>query len=907
MSTSMIYDSSRFADPSVELVGGKAFSLMSLANEGVPVPMFYVISAEAFRQTLCLGKCDDHQGDVQQIATAIRRRIEAATIAPPLLNAIQEAHQACFANDSLVAVRSSAISEDGSSYSFAGMYESVLGVRGQDALLVAIKRVWMSAVSRRVVAYRQYHGLPPLDPRMAVIVQQMVDADRSGVCFTCDPMTGSRQQLFISSLLGLGEGLVSQGFPADSYRIDRDSLAIEAELTEKSERLTIDHESGQLRRAKISPDERQLDSLTHQQVVEVAKVAIEIESRCEEPQDVEFCFDSEGRLAILQSRPVTGHTRPSDVDGQNTGRDNHIVWDNSNIIESYSGVTTPMTFSFVRRAYSIVYHCFAEVMGISPRVVQQHEETFDNMLGLFHGRVYYNLKNWYRLVRMFPGYHYNRHFMESMMGVKASLSLEDQPAPIGPWRRWLVEFPALLKLLARSGWNFLRIHKIVQRFEQHFYHYHDQWVQIDFDTIPPHELAHMYDRMERKMLWNWKAPIINDFYVMVFYGILRKMCVSWCDDETASLPNGLLCGEGGLNSDAPAKLLMRMTQLVREHEALEDLVVNQPLESLPELIASDCRFAEFNQLMKHYLDEFGLRCANELKLESYSYRERPHWLYQLIREYLVAKDASISDLGAIEQREKDIRQAAERQANEKLSQSRSWFPRKLLFRRVLENARLGVRNRENMRFARTRIYGILRRMLRSVGQQFADQDILDDREDIFYLTIDEVWSYVKGTAVTTDLRGLANFRKIEYEAYRRQTVRPPADRFETYDLPYQGNSFAGNDAADAGDGSLAGIGCCPGVVRGTVQVVNDPVTESGFEGDILVAERTDPGWVPLYPAFSGILIERGSVLSHSAIVAREMGIPTIVGIAGLTRQIHSGQRVVMDGQSGRVQIDSDPS
>jgi phosphohistidine swiveling domain-containing protein len=905
MPASLVYDESRFSDASVELVGGKAFHLMQLAGRGFPVPAFYVLSGEAIEQTV--GQVDQNvsQHETQQIAEAIRQRIEAATIAPPLVDAIESVHQACFSNEAFVAVRSSAIAEDGSSLSFAGMYESILGVRGRDDLLSAIKRVWMSALSPRVMAYRQHHGLPPLDSRMAVIVQQMVDAECSGVCFTCEPMTGSRQRVFISSLWGLGEGLVSLGFPADSYDVDRDSFAIEADVAEKSERLAIDHHSGRLSRVAVSPGDRKLDSLSREQIVDVTKAAIEIESMFGEPQDVEFCFSKDGSLSILQSRPVTGRRVPVAIDRQQAFPENHIVWDNSNIIESYSGVTTPMTFSFVRRAYSIVYHCFAEVMGISPRVVQQNQDTFENMLGLFHGRVYYNLKNWYRLVRMFPGYDYNRNFMESMMGVKASLSLEEPPAPISIWRRWLVEFPALLKLLARSGWNFLRIRTIVSQFEQHFYHHHDQWVQIDFDKIAPHELARMYEQMERKMLWNWKAPIINDFYVMVFYGVLRKMCVRWCDDENASLQNGLLCGEGGLRSDEPAKLLIRMTQLVRKDKTLEDLIRHQSIESLPELIASDHHFGEFNKLVTRYLDEFGLRCANELKLESYSYREQPHRLYQLIREYLIAEDDSRLDVGAIERREQELRKSAERQVRERLANSGGWLPRRWLFGWVLKNARLGVRNRENMRFARTRIYGILRRMLRSVGQQFADRGILDDREDVFYLTLDEVWSYVKGTAVTTDLRGLANLRRSAYDAYRKENV-PPADRFETYDLPYHGNSIAAVETNRSNDHALSGIGCCPGVVRGTVQLVDDPACESGFDGDILAAERTDPGWVPLFPAFSGILIERGSVLSHSAIVAREMGIPTIVGIRGLTQQIQSGQRVVMDGHNGRVEIDSDP-
>ena len=169
-------------------------------------------------------------------------------------------------------------------------------------------------------------------------------------------------------------------------------------------------------------------------MIQVAKAALDVESMYAQPQDIEFCFADDDQLFLLQTRPITRRSQgfqSDDSEPQRASLGNHVVWDNSNIIESYSGVTTPMTFSFIRRAYSIVYHCFSEVMGISPHVVHEHRDAFDNMLGLFHGRVYYNLKNWYRLVRMFPGYHYNRHFMESMMGVKESLSLDEEQAPVG--------------------------------------------------------------------------------------------------------------------------------------------------------------------------------------------------------------------------------------------------------------------------------------------------------------------------------------------------------------------------------------------------------------------------------------------------------------------------------------------
>jgi pyruvate,water dikinase len=234
--------------------------------------------------------------------------------------------------------------------------------------------------------------------------------------------------------------------------------------------------------------------------------------------------------------------------------------------------------------------------------------------------------------------------------------------------------------------------------------------------------------------------------------------------------------------------------------------------------------------------------------------------------------------------------------------------RRALFRRVLAAARRGVRNRENLRFARTRIYGLLRELVNAVGARFAAAGILDDARDVYLLALDEVWDYVRGTAVSVDLRGLAEARRREWAAYREDAAAMPDDRFVTYGLPYHRNRFkarrrAGGAAAAAADGAaLAGIPSSPGVVEGEVKVVRSPQDDLRLAGEILVAGRTDPGWVPLYPSVSGLLIERGSILSHSAIVAREMGIPTIVSIPGLLDRLASGDRVRMDGSAGTVEV-----
>jgi pyruvate,water dikinase len=257
------------------------------------------------------------------------------------------------------------------------------------------------------------------------------------------------------------------------------------------------------------------------------------------------------------------------------------------------------------------------------------------------------------------------------------------------------------------------------------------------------------------------------------------------------------------------------------------------------------------------------------------------------------------DVDAMTAHEQSVRRAAEQRALSTLGPLR-----RIVFRHVLGCARLGVKNRENMRFARTRIYGLLRELIRALGRQLAAEAILHEANDVFYLTLDECWDYVKGTAVTTNLAALAALRRAEFDVYRQETDRNPDDRFETYGMAYHKNLFCGHArmATPTADGKLRGVGCCAGTVTGTVKVVRQPSDNLHLDGEILVAERTDPGWVPLYPSVSGLLIERGSILSHSAIVAREMGLPTIVGIPGLVATLQTGQRVTMDGAAGTVQI-----
>lgn len=883
-------------------LGGKAANLARLEAQNFPVPSWYAITTTAFRRALeatglpkriavhlAVVSGDE---DLRSASAEIRSWIATVPLPPGLEEEIAAAHAARIGEDAFVAVRSSAAGEDAAGESFAGLHDSFLYVRGREQLLEAVRRVWASAYNERALAYRRAKGISWDSIAVAVAVQEMIDARSSGVLFTANPNDGNVHQIVISSLWGAGEGLVSAGLDADTFLVEKDTLAVAETVAPKTERMVLDTEAGGgLVREPVPEELREKSSLSSEEVLALARLGIAIEQRYRRPQDVEFAVDAAGRPFILQARPVTTVHEAGPAAG------NRLLWDNSNIIESYSGVTSPMTFSFIRRAYSIVYHCFAEVMGIDAKTVKANREVFENMLGLFRGQVYYNLLNWYRLVRLFPGFNYNRKFMESMMGVREEAGPEEEPASEGS----AADLFALVRLVGRSAGNFLRIRRIVGDFQVYFREHYERWSALDFRALAPHEQAALYREMEEKLLWEWKAPIINDFFVMVFYGTLKRLCASWCGDESGSLQNDLLAGEGGIESTEPTRMLLRMAAKARQNPELARLLLGRSPEDLAREIPADPRFPGLAGEIREYLRLYGFRGVNELKLEEPSLKERPAFLYQVLRNYLAA-DPAVLDVAAMDERERRIRRDAEQRAFAALSGPRRW-----IFRRVLENARLGVKNRENLRFARTRIYGVLREILQAVGGNFAAEGLLEREEDIFYLTLDEVWDFTKGRAVTTNLKALAALRREELDRYRREA--PPADRFETFGIPYHRNLFQGRPKAvgpDA-DGLLRGTGCCPGVVTGPVKVLRTPSEGARLDGEILVADRTDPGWVPLYPSVSGLLIERGSILSHSAIVAREMGIPAIVGIAGLVDTLRTGQVVTMDGGAGTVRIEESPA
>jgi phosphohistidine swiveling domain-containing protein len=392
-----------------------------------------------------------------------------------------------------------------------------------------------------------------------------------------------------------------------------------------------------------------------------------------------------------------------------------------------------------------------------------------------------------------------------------------------------------------------------------------------------------------RLLENWHTPILGDFAVMMSVGALRRLVVASGVKDVDALMNGLLCGDSGLESVEPARRLMRMAQRAREIPSLgAALRAGAPVEALAAARRAD---AEFAAAFDDYIERYGDRCMGELKLETVSLRDDPSFAVQVLRSYLERPEL---DADALAEKDRLLRAEALARVSAGLGLWRRWR-----LARILERARRAVRNREAMRLCRTRAFGLERDIYRAIGMRLVAAGRLDAAEDVFYLTVDEVTAYHEGRAASANLASITRARRAEYAVYATQAM---PNRFETRGPVYHGNSYddPGLAPVDHEAAVLHGTGCYPGVVEGAVRVIASPKDELSLAGRVLVALRTDPGWTPLFPTASGILVERGSTLSHTAVVARELGIPTIVGIPGLVSVLADGERVRMDGATGIV-------
>ncbi len=843
-------------------VGGKAFHLKALIDSGFQVPDFVVIPAPLLSSKLT----------GLNNSAEIREKIQATEFDIELLNKITS----YFPADTHFAVRSSGIAEDGSALSYAGQFETCLFVN-KDELATAIKKVWLSAYSDRVEAYNKQH-LNPSQNGIAVIIQHMLHSEASGVAFGINPVSGNRNEKLISAVWGIGEGLVSGELNADNYYVT--PSGIRKEITTKQKYVDLDFSGKKLKTIHLLVHQQNIACLSDSHILEISEALNTLFKHFHQYQDIEFAIAGQ-QLYLLQTRPITTLSRAPDISGE------MILWDNSNIIESYPGLTSPLTFSFIRKMYEAVYRQFAMLMGVSEAMVEEEKLTYANMLGLINGRVYYNLLSWYKALAQLPGFSLNASFMEKMMGVKEKFVLEKkvQENSVKAW--WRVT-TAVYKILK----NHNSVKSQRDEFLCHFNAVMAQYEQLHLSERNAETLMNDYLAFEETLVKKWKAPLVNDFFAMIYFGVLQKLVQKYKIDETGTLHNDLVSGAGDIISTEPITLTLAIADQIHANKNFRQLfLLHNEHEIWQKLHLPE--FSPVKKVIDSYIRKWGDRCVGELKLETVTYGIKPQNFIRIVKSYIVqnidSKSFSASHSSA---------NRIQAETKVKATLKGKWL-KQLLFNYVLKKARYLVSNRENLRFERTRGFGMVRKIFIEIGNKFYAENCISQPEDIFYLTQPEIFDFIKGTAVTTNLKQLIELRKAEYKTFEN---RQQAERIKTYGMVYAGNSFTAKQETTQENGDINGIACCAGIVTAKVQVINSPEEVESLNGAILVTSSTDPGWVTLFPTCSGILVERGSLLSHSAIVSREMNIPCIVGITGLLQKLKTGDTVIMDGATGTIKI-----
>ncbi|KZZ45671.1 phosphoenolpyruvate synthase [Thalassolituus sp. HI0120] len=892
-------------------LGGKAHNLAFLSRFGFNVPQWWVVPVAAFelqlqlpfegdvtlgawiQQQLAPFAIEADDGNAQQevdnagltqAAELIQQRLGEVGLHPEILSAIRAELPQHDLTDEFWAVRSSVVGEDSAGASFAGQMDSYLYQKGEAAIAESVLQVMQSAFNARALAYRLQKGLSVVDIQAAVIIQRMLDAEVSGVMFTANPVNGNRSQALISATWGCGEGLVSGICNADEITVGLYDNSIDAQTADKDIALRQGPEGGTVE-LEVEENLRQQLCLSEAQILALRDAGKEIAESYQSPQDIEWCV-RDNQVYILQARPVTS------LPEKNPDEDRLQVWDNSNIQESYCGVTTPLTFSFANRAYKTVYEQTMRLIGVKGDVIQAHQPMLENMLGLVRGRVYYNINNWYRGLLFLPSFKTNKADMERMMGLQDPVDLiQDRELTT---KEKLARIPQVIRALFSLLSRFRKMDQLVEGFRSMFAEQYASVPREQLHTYSMDQLIELSRSLDENLLQRWTTPIVNDFYVMMMNGKVHRWLEKINIENIDLVQNNLLSGEEGIESTEPTKYLLRLCDQARTQPEL--LSVLQEVENEQLLTLLQQQFPSFHAQCLDYIERYGDRTMGELKLESKTLRQDASFMFAILKNFLTRDDLTLETLA---QNEAKFRADAEQQVFPLLKQKLGG--RALTkFKKDLAKLRDAIRNRENMRLARTRMFGLYRDIYRQLGEQLAFYGQLDDAEDIFYLSVEDIYAYSDGRSISAVLRPLVEARKAEFAEY--ETEQEPAHHFHTHGVVYCNNDYEYpfQEEIPLSGNELKGTGCYPGIVENNIRLIFSPEDELNLDGQILCTVRTDPGWAPLFPTAGGILVERGSTLSHSAVVARELGIPAVVGIPGLTSIVKDRESVRMDGSSGRV-------
>ncbi|MDO3703320.1 rifamycin-inactivating phosphotransferase [Micromonospora sp. C28SCA-DRY-2] len=863
MTERYVLDLREVDETQVALVGGKGAHLGGLSRiDGVRVPAGCCVTTAAFRRIMAqvpsiddrldqLARLEpDDRAAIGTLSAEIRRSIEGIAIPADLAAAITRA-LARHGAEAAYAVRSSATAEDLPTASFAGQQDTYLNVVGPAAVLEHVSRCWASLFTERAVTYRLRNGFDHRKVQMAVVVQQMVFPHASGILFTADPVTGNRRVATVDASFGLGEALVSGLVNPDVFRV-RDGEVIARSIAAK-QRAVQARPAGGTQDVTIDPQRQEQPALTDAQVVRLVQLGRRIEAHFGRPQDIEWCLVDDD-FQVVQSRPITT-LFPIPAAGD---RENHVYLSVGHQ-QMMTDPMRPLGLSVWQLTAMAPMH---EAGGRLFVDVTRALATPASRAGLLD-----------MAGRSDP---LTRDALETVLDRDDFLPALPDAGPGGPPAGGppdpIETDPAIVtELIEHSEASVAALRRDIRT--------KTGPALFDFllAAFDEHKRVLSDPRSMRAIMAGMEATWWLNDRLEEWLGEKNA-----ADTLTLSAPDNVT-SEMGLALLDVADVVRAHPEVVAFLRSVED---DGFLDELPKLAGG----TEAREAIEAYLDRYGMRCVGEIDITRPRWSERPSTLVPLILD-----NVRNFEPGAAERRFEHGRQAARKKEQDVLERLRA-LPdgeRKAAeTKRMIDRVRTFIGYREYPKYAIISRYFVYKQALLAEAERLVRANVLPEAEDIFYLTFQELHDVARTNRVDEQL---IRQRKEAFRSYRALT--PP--RVLTSDGEAVDGAYR---RADVPAGALVGLPVSAGTVEGRARVILDLAQARLEPGDILVTAYTDPSWSPLFVAITGLVTEVGGLMTHGAVIAREYGLPAVVGVRQATRLIRDGQRIRVHGTDGYVEL-----
>ncbi|HAG09843.1 MAG TPA: pyruvate, phosphate dikinase [Desulfotomaculum sp.] len=863
--------------------GGKGWNLAKLDRYGFYVPAGGVLAARAYQISIEENNLFEDMAEITRSATVdnigekeidqklllIREKIKAGQIPSNIRDEMESSLKSMGLLEEPVAVRSSATAEDSAQASFAGVHDSFLNVTGWENILEAVRDCYASLWTPRAAAYRRKLGLADQDVLPAVVIMKMVEARAAGVAFTCDPQTGREDLFVVNANFGLGESVVSGAIEPDTYYLDASAYyavpRLKAKKTGAKQGMTMTCAGGGTRfvpngdmaSQQVLPDEN-IEKLG----LLLARV-FESLGECEEHQDVEWAFDGHN-FVLLQARPVTALPCYTFDALKNKVQ----IWSNGNYRDALPMVISPLHRRVMKDGIDTIQ--YTSLSGPGYPIPEGFKFS-----RLVKGRLYCNVSalQWayYDCSGMLP-----RDFNPNWGGHQPGIEIEDADpykGEIGLERqhRGMKGVSLIMEAAANASGTFAEVAHSVESL-----------IGSGFSQIPDQGFIDKYNELGQIIkAYCEKFTFLSGVGTFPFVMLLQKLA-GYLGPETILVINGLMVGgESGITSADHGYRLMEMAQLARQDEAAVQYLTGDNFDprSWEDHLPENSSFKkEFREFIKGY----GHRAVYELDIINPRWEEDPSYLMDIIKSSMATANPNQWKAMQKEKFERAWREVLKKAPPDELTE----------MRKGIREAQEGAAVREMTKSVLVMALKPYRLIALELGRRFSQRGIIEEQSDIFYCSWPDLVSILEGDWNGDGLRTLVAARKASRR--EKETLAPPDVVLGKEPI------FAEPVVQDSGN-YLQGVATAAGKASGIARLISHPGEGNRLQpGDVLVAPSTDPGWTPLFLKACAVVMETGGYLSHGSIVAREFGVPAVVNVPGVMKAIQEGQKIVVDGDEGKV-------